>query len=306
MRRKQRFVLLGILVGLFLSTGLSALALHAGKADWLFRVLRFTDVVWETPRAFEGFHFTCLGICVALAVVGGWIGSRIDKRNSDTIVFCFGVLFWILEAYKQFYSFYVLQDRVYDFGFFPLQFCSLPLYLCLLLPLLPTSRIKTALYHFLVLFETMGGCIVMGYPAFYDRLSLCIHTMLWHTLMILLGMILLVSHEYGKSWRHEVLPATPIFLLSLVLATLCNVLIYPFTANSPRPLNLYYLSPYGETTFMVVGDVRAACGWFPALLTYALLFVIVGAGLIFAAGYLIRILRLSVSRSRENEKVVKK
>ncbi len=302
MQRKQRSILLGILLGMLALTLLFSVALHVGKADWLLQVLRSTDVIREIPRAFGGFHFVWLGICLALAVIGGLIGCRIDKSHSDVILFCFGVLFWILEVYKQLYSFYIMQDRVYDYGFFPLQFCSLPIYLCLVIPLLPACRVKTALYHFLVLFETMGGCIVMGYPAFYDRLSLCIHTMLWHTLMILLGVMLLVMHGYGKSWRREVVPAIPIFLISLALATLCNILLHPYAAASPRPLNLYYLSPYGETTFMVVGDVRDALGWFPALVTYALLFITIGAGLIFLAGYLIGKLRVWLIHRLENRK----
>jgi hypothetical protein len=261
-----------------------------------------TDRVVDVPRAFGAFHLGWLTVCIALGVLGALLGTRAAGRHTDSVLFCFGLVFFLLEVYKQLYSFYVIQDRVYDFGFFPFQFCSLPIYLCLALPFLPSGRLKRAHLSFLVLFETMGGCLVMGYPAFYDRLSLCIHTMLWHTLMIALGCFLITSLGFGKSWRCEVLPAVPILLSSITLATLFNIALHPVAQGSPNPLNLYYISPYGVTHFIVVGDVRRWLGWFPALITYALLFIFVGATLVFGAAYLIQSVRVLAEKRKKQEK----
>lgn len=293
-------VRLWILLALLAITAALLVCLRAGCADWLLSLLRLTDLVWEKPPAFGAFHLAWFLVCVVLAVLCAVIGSRSGAKHTDSVLFGFGVAFLILEVYKQLYSFYVIQDRVYDFGFFPFQFCSLPLYLCLLLPFLPSGRTRHALLSFLVLFETMGGCLVMTYPAFYDRLALCIHTMLWHTLMICLGCFLLFSCGFGKSWRREVLPAIPVFLVSLTLATVLNVALHPIAQNSPNPLNLYYISPYGNTHFIVVGDVRRLLGWAPALLTYAILFIFVGATLVFGVTFLARY-AASLSSSRKKQ-----
>jgi len=292
---------LAVLLCLLFVAAALVFALRQGRADWFLALLRLTDRVCEIPPAFGSFHLCWLVACVILAVLSATLGLRSSAKHTDSVLFAFGVGFFILEVYKQLYSFYVIQDRVYDFGFFPFQFCSLPLYLCLLLPFLRAGRCKEALLRFLVLFETMGGCLVMTYPAFYDRLSLCIHTMLWHTLMISLGCFLLFSRGYGKSWRREVLPAVPVFLISLILATLLNVLLHPMAQSSPNPLNLYYVSPYGITHFIVVGDVRRLFGWFPAILTYALLFIFVGATLVFLVGYLTRLLLSMHSARKKSE-----
>jgi len=292
----------GILSALVLLTVVLTLALHFDRAGWFLDLLRMTDKIQRIPPAFGAFHLGWLISCVALGVFCALLGARSSGRHTDSVLFSFGIAFFLLETYKQLYSFYVIQDHVYDFGFFPFQFCSLPLYLCLLLPFLPSGPIKRALLSFLVLFETMGGCLVMGYPAFYDRVSLCIHTMLWHTLMIALGCFLLFSLDFGKSWRREVLPAVPIFLGSLALATVLNIVLHPMAQGSPNPLNLYYISPYGITHFVVVGDVRRWLGWFPALMTYAILFVFVGATLVFGIRFLIRQLALAIRQQKTEEK----
>jgi hypothetical protein len=106
--------------------------------------------------------------------------------------------------------------------------------------------------------------------------------------MISVGVLILFSRDYGKSWRREVLCSTPVFLGFLAVATLLNVLLTPLAHNSPNPLNLFYMSPYEKTYFAVVGDVQRTFGWLPSMIVYALLFIFVGASLVFFVTFLIR------------------
>ena len=135
----------------------------------------------------------------------------------------------------------------------------------------------------------MGGCLVMAYPRFYDRLSLSVHTMLWHTVMIAVGVLILFSRGYGRSWKREVLPSSIVFLISMIVATILNITLTPLAVDSPNPLNLFYMSPYEDTYFLVIRDVQAAFGWLPSLVTYVLLFIFVGATLVFGVAWLIRL-----------------
>ncbi len=252
-------------------------------------LFRMTDRICDPPRAFGIFHLIFLSVCVLLSSFAGILGAKKGQSATDGVLFWAGLLLLFLEVYKQFYSYFILNDREYDFGFFPFQFCSLPLYLFLLLPFLPHCRIKELLTEFAALYGTMGGCLVMAYPAFYDRVSLCVHTMVWHTVMISVGVFLLFAKGYGKSWRREVLGASLPFLISVGVATLLNVCLYRFSSASPNPLNLYYLSPYYPTRFLVVREVRELFGWLPSVLCYILLFIFVGATLVF---YITKMIRL--------------
>ena len=122
----------------------------------------------------------------------------------------------------------------------------------------------------------------MGYPAWFEEIPLCVHTMLWHTVMISVGTYLLFAKNYGRRYLREMLPATAVFLGSVALATACNLLLTPLTCESPNPLNLYYMNPrVGKTHYFLIGDVWKTLGWGPAMFAYVLLFIFVGATLVF-------------------------
>lgn len=301
MQKKERLTCASVLLGILAIFVVLGLLLRYGRAEWLYRGLLATHRGWEKPLAFGGFHLIWLLFCVVFAVLLAILGARRGRTICDRLTFGFGISFLWLELYKQLYSFLVLWDGHYDFGILPFQFCSLPLYLCPIAALLPAGRIKESLYRFLALFGTMGGCLVMVYPRFWAEMALCFHTMLWHTLMICLGVFLLYARGYGKSWRREVLPATVVFLLALGLATALNLVLAPLSQASPNPLNLFYMSPYQSTYFLVVKDVWAAWGWGAAMLAYILLFIFVGATLVFLVAFLSRRLGALLAR-REKKK----
>ncbi len=212
---------------------------------------------------------------------------------------CAGVLLLAMEVYKQYYSYFVIQNRAFDFGFFPFQFCTLPLILYLAVPFLRENRVKDTLCKFSAFFGTMGACLVMVYPAFYDRVSLCVHTMLWHTVMIAVGVFLIFSRGYGKSWRREVLPATVPFLIFVATAMVLNAVLTPFAAKSPSPLNLFYISPYEPTRYFVIRDIRRLLGWEASVAAYVLLFIFLGAGLVFLFAYLIRTVTAQLRKTKK-------
>lgn len=290
MNRCRRRVCLIALVLLFVLSAI-LLCLLLPENSRLLSLLRMSDHVWEPPAAFGLFHLSFLGVCMLLAILFAWLGMRMKLYQCDMAVFIAGCLLFVMEIYKQYYSFFVMNDRVYDFGFFPFQLCSLPLYLFLLVPFLPEGALKEAFYRFLAFFATMGGCLVMAYPAFYDRLSLCIHTMVWHTVMISFGVMILFARGYGKSWRRELPSAVIVFVASVILATLLNLLLRPLAYASPNPLNLLYMSPYEKTYFVLIRDVQRVMGWLPAMLCYVFLYIFVGATLVFLVAYVVQRLR---------------
>ncbi len=298
MSRKKYLLFFGILtacVFLFLLFGIS---LFSGSG-FACAVLRATDLVWQAPPAFGAFHFAFLAACIVISTAFGIWGARSDARRADTVMLCAGVLLLAMEVYKQYYSYFVIQDRVFDFGFFPFQFCTLPLFLYLAVPFLREGRIKDALCKFSALFGTMGACLVMFYPAFYDRVSLCVHTMLWHTVMIAVGVFLIFSRGYGKSWRREVLPATVPFLIFVATAMVLNVALTPLAVQSPSPLNLFYISPYEPTRYFVIRDIRRSLGWEASVAAYVLLFIFLGAGLVFSVAYLLRAIAARLEKTKK-------
>lgn len=284
MNRERR---IRILVILFLCAlaALSVVLLRAGRAAGLLCFLRGTYLLPQEPlRAFGTFHLSALGICVLAAVLTGLLAWRSHSQDrTDRLVFAAGVVFFLLEWYKQLFHFYVLGNGTYDFAVFPFQFCSLPMYLCLLAPLFK-GRIRHTLYCFLALFGTVGGYLVMAYPKLPETLTMCIYTMLWHSLMLALGVWLLITEDCGRSFRRDYLPAAGVFLAAFIVATGLNIVLHETATGQRSVLDLYYMSPYYQTGFFIVGDVQRLWGWGASMVTYALLFLAAGAFPIWLLG----------------------
>ena len=249
---------------------------------------RATHALWDKPKIFGTYHLIALAICFAVALLALMLGGRLSPARLDGVVFAVGTVLFVLEIYKQLYYHTVLGNGHYNFAILPLQFCSWAMYLFLVIPLLPEGKVKDTLYTFCALYQVMGGCIVMVYPVLYAEISLSIHTMLWHTLMIATGFLIGRVRGYGRSYLGEMLPGTAVFGVTVVIATVLNVVLTPYTGNSVGALNLFYMSPYIPTHYVIIGDVWEAFGWFPALLCYVALFIFVGATLIWAVLWLAR------------------
>ncbi len=285
-------------VGLLLLALASALSVTLRPEGLLTRLLRWTHRTIDAPKVFGAYHLCMLALCLVLVLVVVLLRGRIRKVSLDSIMFAAGVFFFLMELYKQLYHHAVLGNGTYNFGILPLQLCSYCLYLCLIIPWLPEGKLKQTLYLFTAFYQTMGGVLVMAYPLFYGQLSLSIHTMLWHIVMVALGVTVMLSRGYGKRYWREILPPIAVFSAVFGLSIAINLLLTPYAQNSPSPLNLFYMSPYEKCTYFVIKDVREAWGWIPSLICYFLLFIGVGANLCWVTA---RILHWLTAREEKKE-----
>lgn len=93
------------------------------------------------------------------------------------------------EVLKQVFRFLIVDQGVYNWWYFPFQLCSMPIYLCLLLPRLKKGR--RTVVTFLADFALLGGIAVYLDPS--DMLSpslfLTLFSFLWHDLLIIIGIL---------------------------------------------------------------------------------------------------------------------
>ena len=295
---RVRIVRLSILLGVLLvGTALAFLAFLLPDGP-VTKFLYATHKIFPAPEMYGGFHLAFFGATLLLLVGIFALYRRIPAERLDDIVFCAGLVLFVMELYKQLYYHTVLGNGYYNFAILPLQLCSYVLYLYLLLPLLPEGRVKNALYLFAALYQTAGGCVVMGCPLFYYQVSLSVHTMLWHIVMITVVLL----RGYGKSYFREVLPAAGVFLGVYAFGMALNVLLAPLSENSVGPLNLFYLSPLEETHNLIIADVRNAIGWFPAVVTYAVLITVVCVNAVWLLGWVTRRIEGITEKRKETER----
>lgn len=296
--RLTRRVRLFTVTGLVLLAAVAAVAVLLDPEGFLARLLFLTHREIARPKMYGTFHLAFFGTTVLILGLIFAFHEKIPKNRLDDIVFAAGIFLFFSELYKQLYYHTVLGNGHYNFSILPLQLCSYVLYLYLLLPLLPEGRVKNTLYLFTAFYQTAGGCVVMGCPLFYPQLALSVHTMLWHIVMISVGVLILLLRGYGERYFGEILPAAAVFLSVYVFGMILNVALAPLTVHSAGPLNLFYLSPLEETHNIIIADVRRAIGWFPAVVTYAVLITAVCVNAIWAVGFAVRKIKATVSKRK--------
>ncbi len=90
--------------------------------------------------------------------------------------------------------------------------------------------------------------------------AISLHSMIWHTILVAMGVYLIVSRGYGKKLSELQAPFV-VFLAFVVLAIIGNILVYKLHLGTDacQPgdnLSMFYLSPYYPTPLPVLGVVQ--------------------------------------------------
>ena len=164
----------------------------------LTRLLEWTAWTMTPPKPYSFFHIalslTGIAFAVCLAACLNRRGGSVSRR-----LFFAGLILAVSELYKQLFLTLAAHPGVYDWWYFPFQLCSVPMYLCLLLPFLPESK-RGALYAFLQDFSLLGGFLALAEPSglMHPYVTLTLHGFFWHFGLIFIGCSVFLS---GKTER---------------------------------------------------------------------------------------------------------
>ncbi len=241
--------------------------------DW-----EWADVTGEAigPGMFSGFHLLWLGIMVVFsAAVALLLGRKHTEKRDRTVVGVFAGILVLGEVFKQlfwweFYGYYRWQ-------IFPFQFCSVPIYVAVFAAVCPWEKVRELCFRFLAFFGIIGGLAVMLVPVevlYTYFVAISLHSMIWHSILVAMGVYLIVSRGYGRR-LVELLQPFYMFLVFVILAIVGNVLVYKLHlehhAVDDDMLSMFYLSPYYPTSFPLLGGVQEFS--YPLfVLTYVALF----------------------------------
>ena len=79
-----------------------------------------------------------------------------SMKYKNFFFYC-GFLMLLSEIWKQYCLTYIINDQTYNWWYFPFQLCSIPMYVCLILPWCNSPRIRGVLLAFLMDFGLLGG-----------------------------------------------------------------------------------------------------------------------------------------------------
>lgn len=192
--------------------------------------------MWKTPEPYGLFHALMAGLA-GLSALGAWRLRGLKESRRQKLLFCLGVLMAGSEVLKQVFRFLIVDQGVYNWWYFPFQLCSMPIYLCLLLPRLKKGR--RTVVTFLADFALLGGIAVYLDPS--DMLSpslfLTLFSFLWHDLLIIIG-ILCGTSDAMQEDSQGALKMLGLFGLLAGIAEILNVSLFRY-----GELSMFYLSP---------------------------------------------------------------
>ena len=167
-------------------------------------VLNMTAWRMEAPQLFGGFHVTASLLSAALAILAAVIFARHAKNKTQVcrILAATGWILIILEVYKQFFLYYVMNGGAFDFWFFPFQLCSVPMYLCIILPLFTTdTRLTMMTFMGGYTFVSAAAALIFPEDILRPYITLTVHGFVWHGLLLFISLFIFLTGYTDASIR---------------------------------------------------------------------------------------------------------
>ena len=208
-------------------------------------------------------------------------GGQTGYKKRIRILAFLGWLMALSEIYKQLFLYYIVNEGAFDWWFFPFQLCSVPMYMCILLPLVK-EKVQTVLLTFMTGFTFLSAVCALIYPEDMLRpyVSLTVHGFAWH------GVLLLISIVAGASGMADLtlkgyLRSVWLFLGLAAAAVGINVIGERMSAGSALSSypNMFYLSPFHPSNQPFVDIVEKSLGRLPAMAVYTAAIIVI-AGVI--------------------------
>ena len=235
----------------------------------------------ERIPSYGAFHILYTLIGFAVCGFFAWKLRRVSDKTAGWLLFCIGLFLAVSEVFKQLFYFFAIQDNCYSWGDFPFQLCSVPMYLCMIAPWLKPGKLQRGMFSFMVLYNLLGGAISFTEPSglLLDRWFLTIHALVWHMLLVFIGLFLCFSKRGGNR-QSDYRGATWTFIGLCGIAFLLNCFVQLVLE---KEMNMFFVGP-GNSPIVVFSQFSQWFGWYINTPIY-IFAVCLGAYLIFVLIY---------------------
>ena len=231
----------------------------------------------DKPNAFGLFHIcwlagTVLAILLALKIY--------DKKMLRISYIVTSTIMIIGEIYKQIVlSFNQTGEFIYQWYFFPMQFCSTPIYTFTLCAILGKGKLYDSLSIYNGTYCLFAGIVVLFTPdtVYSNYLGICVQSMLHHVLMIIVGAIALRAYAKNLSVKHF-LGAIGVFLFFFAIAEVLNFAIPVLTTQK---VNMYFISKGMDLDMPILSHVKRAFPYWVFVGMYALVYTEIAIGVAY-------------------------
>lgn len=197
----------------------------------------------ERPEPWGAFHLLFFVIGIPTAIAAAFLLRKLSGRAEKRLYLTVGVLLILSEIFKQLA--FTAAEGAYRFDLIPFQLCSIPMYLCILIGILPENSFTRAAKTFLATYGLMGGVASYISPGSMMReyFELTLHSFLWHLTLIFLGFFVLFSVSVKlthRDLRNAVLMYFSLCAVAIAINLIC--------IDAPgRDVNMFYIGPKPST-----------------------------------------------------------
>ncbi len=261
---------------------------------WLTGVLQATALPMTPPSAYGAFHLTFALVGFGLSLFLAWRLRNIGEKKGRVLLFCVGGFLLCCELYKQLFYTFCIGEWGYKWWIFPFQLCSVPMYLCLIAPLLKPGRVSKAMYNFMMIYNLLGGFITFFEPSGINLSywGLTLHAYTWHMTLVFVGLFLRFA-GFGGRRMQDYWMASATFVALCAIAFCINVLLRDVSGGD---INMFFVGP-ANSSLVVFKDIAERFGWYASTLLY-IPAVCLGAYLIFLPVHLREKARISGSMNK--------
>ncbi len=233
--------------------------------EFLSDFLHSTAFPMTPPESYGTFHLTFAIVGFVICVAAAWLLRNISQKKARILLVCVGVVLALFEAYKQLFYYYCIGDVGYKWWIFPFQMCSVPMYLCIIAPLLKPGKISRGMYSFMMIYNLLGGFITFFEPSGINLgyWGLTLHAYTWHMVLVFIGLFLCFSGLGGRTMK-DYWSASITFVALCVIAFCINLLLGDISGNS---INMFFVGPR-NSSLIVFKDIAENFGWYISTLLY--------------------------------------
>ena len=241
----------------------------------------------SAPQMYGTFHIAALAV-IALGCAGVYfILRRMQEARLLRLIFILGCFMLLLEVWKQCFAWVYVYDRQINLWFFPWQLCSMAMY-CAFAVRFFRGRNQNALLVFMSTFSFFAAIIALIVPSDMLRpyILLTVHGFLYHGLMIVLALASMLVVYRRENVKFA--PAVRLFLCMAGVAELVNVGSHLLLHDIHREPNMFYITPYYESTQVVLHDIAVRLGIPAEIIIYLTAISLISFGFFLAEKALVR------------------
>lgn len=262
------------------------------------KLLLFLQGTMDAPKTFGWFHLMWIVLTIISIIMLYNKKHKYSDKKLRLVLFLYGIIALILELLKQLiwsFNYDPVTNIVtwdYQWYAFPFQLCTTPIYVSLICAFMKDNKIRKALLSYMAFITMLGSIatVIMPDSCFTSDVLVNIHTMWLHCGSLVVSVYLLMSNEVELN-INNIKNSTYVFLFFVFLALVLNIVLYNTGILGNETFNMFYISPYFESTLPVFDIIYQNVPYLIFLIIY-IWAIIIGSLIIFGitklTKYLIR------------------